>query len=137
MTDSVNLVAIHKDLNREPGLRVREMSLKFPLPAAGPGRSGRPTVRAGGCGLLTCFPDRVDGVQQSDVRERLREVAQQAFALGVVLLAEETDIVSQRRELARSRARRRRVRRARDLLYGDRGYDSQGHRRKLRQRGTR
>ena len=24
-----------------------------------------------------------------------------------------------------------------DLLYGDRGYDSQGHRRKLRQRGTR
>ena len=38
-------------------------------------------------------------MQQSDVRERLREVAQQAFALGVVLLAEEADIVSQRREL--------------------------------------
>ena len=53
----------------------------------------------GGCGLRACFADRVDGVQQSDVRERLREVAQQTFALGVVLLAEEADIVSQRREL--------------------------------------
>jgi hypothetical protein len=52
-----------------------------------------------GCGLLACFADRVEGMQQSDVREGLRKVAQHAFAVGVVLLAEEADIVSQRREL--------------------------------------
>ena len=50
------------------------------------------------------------GVDQRDVRERLREVADQAPAPRVVLLGEQADVVAQRQQPLEQRVARRRVR---------------------------
>ena len=54
-------------------------------------------------------PEQADrGVDQRDVRERLREVADQALGDRVVLLGEQADVVAQRRAAARTAPRPRR-----------------------------
>ena len=45
------------------------------------------------------------GIDQRDVRESLREVADQAFALDIVFLGEQAEIVAQRKQALEEAAR--------------------------------